>query len=137
MMISNENQPLQGMRILVAEDNMLLALETKDVLQNAGADVLGPAKTLADTLALARAPYLTCAVLDVKLGCELVFSAAQVLKDRHVGIIFYTGYNDPEGLRRNWPGAQVVSKPAPAQLLIGAVNAATQLWRYGSQQDRL
>ncbi len=126
-MISNENQPLQGMRILIAEDNALLALETKDVLQKAGAEVLGPAKTLADTLAFARSSYLTCAVLDVKLGCELVFAAAQVLKDRHVGIIFYTGCDDPEGLRRNWPDAQVVSKPAPAQLLIRAISTAATL----------
>src|SRR5271165_1970633 len=80
-MISCQDQPLQGTRILIAEDDPLLALDTKCLLEDAGADVVGPAGTLADTLALARSASLSCAVLDINLRREFVFPAAEVLKE--------------------------------------------------------
>ncbi len=66
-MISCQDQPLQGARILVAEDDAILAYDMEDLLRNAGADVVGPARMLADALALARSASLSCAVLDVNL----------------------------------------------------------------------
>ncbi len=117
-------QPLRGACILIAEDDAMLAFDLQDVLRKAGAEILGPAATLANALALARSASLTCAVLDVNLRHELVFPAAQVLKERCVKIIFHTGCGDPEGLRRDWPDAQILKKPAPCGLLIRTVCAA-------------
>ena len=115
---------LRGARILVAEDDTFLAYDMKTLLQNAGADVLGPARTLAGTLALAKSASLTCAVLDVNLGQEVVFPAAQVLKERGVSIVFYCGYGEPERLRRDWPEAKVLIKPAPYELLMQTIREA-------------
>ncbi len=118
---------LRGARILVAEDNMILAYDMVNLLQNTGAEVLGPARTLAQTLALAESASLSCAVLDVNLGQELVFPAAQLLKERGVGIVFQTGHGEPEMLKREWPEAQVLIKPVPSTLLIQAVRETC--WR--------
>jgi hypothetical protein len=52
---------------------------------------------------------------------NLVFPVAKLLSDRGAGIIFYTGYGDPESLSRDWPSAQILIKPAPPRLLISAV----------------
>src|SRR5271167_1120461 len=118
------DQPLQGARVLIAEDEAILALDMMNVLRNAGAEVLGPAATLADTFALARSASLTCAVLDVNLRREFVFPAAQVLKERGVRMIFYTGCCEREQLSQDWPDAQVLAKPAPVKLLLRTVGEA-------------
>lgn len=119
-----QHQLLRGFRILVAEDDMILALDMERSLGDAGAQVFGPVKTAADAIALAQTAPLTCAVLDVNLGCELVFPAAQVLEDRNIKTIFCTGYGDLHGLQTDWPNAQILAKPVHPQLLIRTVRSA-------------
>jgi CheY-like chemotaxis protein len=115
---------LKGARILIAEDNAILALDLMNVLQTAGADVLGPATSLAKALALAAAQAPTCAVLDVNLRGETSFPAARLLQERRIGIVFHTGYGELETLRRHWPDAQVLSKPASRESLLRAICTA-------------
>jgi len=119
-----EHQPLKGSRILIAEDNAIQALDLKLSLQDAGAEVIGPARSAAEAIALARSNSLTCAILDVVLRRERVFRAAEFLKRRGVKIIFHTGSSDAQAFKRDWPEAQVVMKPAPRELLLQAVYAA-------------
>jgi DNA-binding response OmpR family regulator len=118
------DRPLQGARILVAEDDAILAFDLGITLQRAGAQVLGPTLTLAHTLAMAQTVTLSAAVLDVSLRHEEVFPAARELKARGVGIVFYTGYAAVDELTRDWPDAQVLTKPTPARILVEAVRRA-------------
>ena len=122
-MIKAKCQLLLGSRVLVAEDDVILALDMERSLRDLGAEIFGPAKTAADATALARTAPLTCAVLDVNLGCELVFPAAQVLRDRGINTIFCTGY-DMHVLQQDWPDAQVLAKPVCSQMLIRAIRTA-------------
>ncbi len=123
-MICNQPRLLQQARILVAEDNAILAYEMQTLLRDAGAVILGPARTLADTLAFARSAVLSCAVLDVNLRGEAVFPAARVLRERGVSIVFHTGCYTPEGLGQEWQDAQVLIKPAPLDLQMRTICAA-------------
>src|SRR5438552_15059338 len=118
------NKPLKGARILIAEDNAILAFDLIGLLCEAGADVVGPACTIERALELSEAEPLTCCVLDVNLRDGCVFPAAEILRQRQIGIVFYTGYLDPNGLMRDWPGARVLPKPAPFHLLIQTIGAA-------------
>ncbi len=120
-MNSTAEKPLRGTRILVAEDDAILAFDLGITLQKAGAKILGPTLTLAHTLTLAQTAPLSAAVLDVSLRDEDVFPAAHTLMGRGVGIVFYTGYAAVEQLKRDWPDAQVLTKPTPARLLVEAV----------------
>ncbi len=122
-MSSTEDRPLQGAWILVAEDDAILAFDLGITLLKAGAKILGPALTLAHTLSLAQTAPLSAAILDVRLRDEEVFPAAVALKERGVGIVFYTGYAAVESLQRDWPGARVLTKPTPARILIQAVQS--------------
>lgn len=106
---------------MLAEDDAIVAFDARSVLRTAGAEVLGPAATLADTLVLAGSVPLTCAVLDVNLRRETVFPAAEVLKKRGVSIIFLTGCHEWENLKQDWPDAKVLRKPAPVKLLVRTV----------------
>ncbi len=117
-------KPLLNARVLVAEDDPLIAFDIMGVLLKAGADVLGPAMSVERALELAQTEKLDCAVLDVMLRDGLVFPAAQILKYEGAGIVFYTGQIKPENLRQLWPEAEVLIKPAPLPLLLQAVIAA-------------
>ena len=62
------DQPLQGARVLIAEDDAILAFDLGMVLQKAGAKILGPTLTLSHTLSLAQSTSMSAAVLDVNVG---------------------------------------------------------------------
>jgi len=122
-----QDRPLEGVRILIAEDSAIQALDLKALLENGGAEVIGPAKTVAKALALASSAPITCAILDVMLGKERVSPVAGMLARRGIGFVFYTGGAGLDELRREWPKAQVVTKPAPFEALLKAVQAACQV----------
>lgn len=121
-----QDRPLQGQRILIAEDSAIQALDLKTILEHAGAEVFGPAKTVAEVFALASPIAIDCAVLDVILRKERVLPAAQALKERGIAIVFCTGSAELGGLSGEWPDAEVLSKPVSSQRLLEAVRAACE-----------
>ncbi len=85
---------VRGRRILVVEDEYVLAQDLRLELEDAGAEVLGPAPSVAEALALlAREAPPDAAILDVNLGGELVFPVAEALRERGVPFMFATGYD--------------------------------------------
>ena len=83
-------------RVLLVEDEYLLADELARAFRRAGAEVVGPASTLAQGLALAASlRRLDVAVLDVNLGGEAVYPLADKLARRAVPFLFATGYDAP------------------------------------------
>ena len=77
-------------RVLVVEDEFVIALEVEDALRRAG--VVGPAATPEDAARLAPEEPLDAAVLDVELRGGRVFPAADALAHRSVPFVFLTGY---------------------------------------------
>lgn len=123
-MSSDSEMPLQGAKILVAEDDAILAFDISIMLQKAGASILGPTVTLNHTMTIAADTPMSAALLDVSLRGEEVFPAARVLTERGVGVVFYTGYAEVDKLKREWPNAEVLTKPAPPRRLVDAVARA-------------
>lgn len=115
------NKPLSGFHVLVAEDDAFQALDIMNVLEEAGAEVLGPAITLKAAQAFVKSSVVDCAVLDVKLGADLVFPVAQTLQEKGVAIVFQTGSSDLAGIKARWPEAQVLRKPVTRRRLLEAV----------------
>jgi DNA-binding response OmpR family regulator len=72
-------QSLDGARILVVEDEPLIALDIREGLAEAGAVVIGPSSTVSSALALVGTRGLAAAVLDVRLDGETVFPVAAAL----------------------------------------------------------
>src|SRR5262249_19301040 len=103
------DKPLEGSRVLVAEDNPILAYHNSRSLIEAGAQVAGPAITVDRALELAVAEVIDCAVLDVYLRDGLVFPAAEVLKQKGAGIVFFTGRADTSRIKQEWPHAEVLA----------------------------
>lgn len=84
---------LTGLIILVVEDELLLADHIVEILQEAGAEIIGPVGTLSGALALLQTiGPLDGAVLDIRLQDEAVYPLADALRERAVPFVFVTGY---------------------------------------------
>jgi CheY-like chemotaxis protein len=84
---------LAGRRILVVEDDLVVALDMSDMVEELGGAVVGPVGQLARGLALAESEELAGAILDVNLGSENSFDLADRLRADNVPVIFATGYD--------------------------------------------
>ncbi len=88
---------LQGKRVLVVEDETLLAMMLEDVLTDAGAHVVGPAATVEQAMGLIDSQVIDVALLDVYLRDQRSDSVAETLRQRGVPYVLATGYNNPHG----------------------------------------
>ena len=88
------DQVLRGCRVLVVEDEYLLADDLSLALSSAGADVLGPVPSIAEATAeIAAGRRIDLAVLDVNLRGDMVFPVADALVERGIPFAFATGYD--------------------------------------------
>ena len=85
-------RPLQGRRVLLVEDEYLVAMEIEDILVELGAEVVGPFARVEPALSAARREALDGAVLDVRLDGETIDVVAAVLVARGVPVLLTTGY---------------------------------------------
>lgn len=112
---------LDGYRILVAEDEPLVAMLLEDVLQDAGATILGPVGTVAEALVLAATQRPDVAVLDLNLSGETCLAIADALVAAGVPFLLATGYGGENPLPRH-AGVQVLQKPYEPAALIAALS---------------
>jgi CheY-like chemotaxis protein len=83
---------LEGLRILIAEDNLFAAMELEQTLLAFGCQPVGPVARLDQALSLALSEDLDGALLDVELQGEMVFAVAEELQRRRIPMIFASGY---------------------------------------------
>jgi DNA-binding response OmpR family regulator len=81
-----------GRRVIVVEDEMMIAMLLEDMLTDLGHTVVGVAGRLDSALALARETDADMAILDVNLSGEVSFPVAKVLTERGLPFMFATGY---------------------------------------------
>ena len=112
---------LSGERVLVVEDEFIIALDIQASLEEAGATVVGPALTLQQALQLAEKEKLSAAMLDLRLGRDSASPVAQILRERHIPFLFYTGQPVGDPVRRAWPQSTTLSKPASGDEIVRAV----------------
>lgn len=110
---------LNDKKILFVEDEPLVARATAQLLEGMGAVVIGPAKTLAEGVALARAEDIDAAILDFSLRGEPSALIAEELRAREIPFIVATGY-DVEDIEL-FDGAALILKPYTAQSLQTAL----------------
>ncbi|HLY04416.1 MAG TPA: response regulator [Rhizomicrobium sp.] len=118
---SAPNTRLAGARVLIVEDEFIIALEIQANLEEAGATVIGPAYTLEQALELAEREQLSAAMLDLRLGRDSASLVAQLLHERQIPFLFYTGQPPSDPIRRAWPESTTLSKPASSDEIVHAV----------------
>jgi DNA-binding NtrC family response regulator len=112
---------LQDCRVLVVEDEYMLADELRTELRTAGAIVLGPVADVEEALGLIRSgQHIDGGVLDVILSGEMVFPAADLLAERGVPFVFTTGYDDSV-IPSRFAGVVRCEKPINMRLVRQAI----------------
>ncbi|HEY4043352.1 MAG TPA: response regulator [Rhodopila sp.] len=114
---------LHGKRVLVVEDEALVAMLIEDCLEGFGCDVVGPCNTVEAALEAARTQAFDVAVLDVNLRGSRVYPVAELLTDRHIPFLFLSGYGD-EAIPPDRPGWTVCAKPFRVNDLERLLSAA-------------
>jgi len=112
----SEATSLEGLRLLVVEDEMLVALALEEMLGDFGCVVVEVAGTVDRGLALADKLTLDGAILDINLGGEKVFPVAQRLAERGVPFVFCTAYG-AAALPACFAKAPTLAKPYNEQRL--------------------
>lgn len=113
------NSP-EKLRILIVEDEFLVALVLEDDLRSAGHTVLGPFSNLPSALEGARRETFDVAVLDINLGGTMVYPLADDLTRRGVPFLFLTGYG-PADIPVRFAQTPRVAKPYESSSLLTAI----------------
>jgi len=114
---------LHGKRILIVEDEYLIARQVRRAIEASGGTVAGVVGTVADALRIVDAdPAIDAAVLDVNLGGERITPVAQRLADTGVPFLFSSGYEQAEFVSA-FGHAPHLRKPTTAPQLIAGLIA--------------
>jgi CheY-like chemotaxis protein len=104
------NSSFSGRKVLVVEDEMMVAWLLEDTLAELGCAVVGPAAGVKEALAMIDAKAIDVAVLDVNLNGEMSYPVADALVARGVPFVFSTGY-DKDRLLDGYRSFPVLQKP--------------------------
>jgi PAS domain S-box-containing protein len=104
------------LRVLLVEDEALVAMTIQESLTEFGFHVIGPVCTVSEAEAVAKDDQVDAAVLDINLGDGLVYSVAEILAARDVPFVFVTGY-DAESVDSRFREIPVLQKPIEREML--------------------
>jgi CheY-like chemotaxis protein len=109
-----------GLRVLVVEDEPVVAMCLEDILDSLGCVTIGPASRLAEGLALAEQGGLDAAILDINLGGERSTAIAQALQERCIPFVFASGYGSPP---EGFSSPPLIEKPYREAEVVAALIA--------------
>ena len=107
---NSRGEGLNGLRILIVEDEAAISLLLEDMLLDFGCEVVGPAGRLSAALDLAAKETFDLAILDVNVAGEPIYPVAETLERRNVPFVFSTGYGSA-GIKDAYRDRPVVQKP--------------------------
>lgn len=111
-------------RILVAEDEFIVAFDLCDTVQEAGFEVEGPHSEISTAMLAVQKARPDLAILDVELEDGDAFPLAEALMAEDVPVIFHSGQFTPEEVRSRYPTAIACSKPCPPNVMLAKVQKA-------------
>jgi len=115
---------LDGLRILVLEDELLIAMDLEQLCRDHGAADVTIARELAEIDEQALPSRFDAAIVDLMLGAVSTLDFAAGLRNEGVPFVFASGYSDPDEVRSSFPDIRLLTKPYSGEDLIEAVAAA-------------
>jgi CheY-like chemotaxis protein len=122
---ANDEINLKGRRVLVVEDDSLVAMLLVDMLEAIGCEIVAVASRLEDALEKAQSLSFDLAILDVNLEGAKTFHIAELLSKRAIGFAFTTGY-DKAHLPADFTNAPLLQKPFIERDVARALRRAVQ-----------
>jgi DNA-binding response OmpR family regulator len=108
--MQNNDGPRHGGRVLVCDDNLLMADVVAEFLLECGVEPMGPVGRLESAMRMARERALDGAILDINLNGRPCFPVCAILSARRIPFIFLTGY-PAAAIPIEYRGAPLVAKP--------------------------
>ncbi|MGE0597357.1 MAG: HWE histidine kinase domain-containing protein [Hyphomonadaceae bacterium] len=109
-------------RVLLIEDNLIIALDAQEMLLRMGAEGVDTASSVSDAIGIIEKRMPDFALLDVNLVGETSFPAAERLMSAGVPFMFATGYGDDLKFPREFSGVAVVTKPYSEEGVLAALS---------------
>ena len=117
--------PLIGKRVLIVEDEPVIAIDHASALTEAGAEIVATCTTVHGAVAFLQERPIDVAVVDFVLADGNSEPVQSLLRQKHIPFVVVSSY--PHMLVRSEPGQEVLSKPVTADLLCGRVVEACKL----------
>ncbi|MEL6415942.1 MAG: response regulator [Pseudomonadota bacterium] len=114
------------LRILVAEDEPIVAFDLCDTVEEAGYEVEGPYAGLSSASQACEGETPDLAILDISLQDGDVYTLAEKLEADNVPIIFHSGSHKEKEVQARFPRATTLTKPCPPADMLSAVNEALE-----------
>jgi DNA-binding response OmpR family regulator len=114
---------LTGCKVLIVEDDPLIAMSLETTLCDTGAEILGPAHTVAHALKLIDASAPDAAILDYRLEKETSARVAARLNQLQVPFLFYTSFRGT--IAQDHPGVLIIDKPTEPDRLVSELERLT------------
>jgi DNA-binding response OmpR family regulator len=124
MELTDLSSLLDGLRILLLEDELLIAMDVEQLCLDHGASEVTIVRSLGDLDQAGIAGRYDAAIVDLMLGGVSTLDFAQRLKDCDVPFVFATGYSETDEIRSTFPGVALVEKPYAGADLVEAVAAS-------------
>lgn len=112
---------LAGLRILIVEDDALVALNLQEFVESLGCHVVGPTGRLSEALTILDAEEIDGAMLDINLHGEMVYPLAERLAERQTPMLFCSGYAFTTAVPPRFSHYKQVAKPCVEHTLRTAM----------------
>lgn len=123
MTVPRAHERLRDLRVLIVEDETLVALLMEDILSDLDCKVVGTVSRVSQALDLLKTMPVDMAILDVNVAGQEVYPVAAVLDESGTPFIFATGYGEG-GIAEPWSGRPMLHKPFQNDDLVKAVMSA-------------
>lgn len=123
---TTRSSPSARLRVLVVEDESLVAMFLEDVLEDLGHEMVGPYSRVDAALPAAQSENFDVAILDVNVNGQAIFPVAEAIASRGLPFIFSTGYGQkslPEQYRSR-PTLDKPFLPSDVESVLGKIAAA-------------
>lgn len=120
-----QTNALAGKRVLIVEDEPVVAMDHAALLAQAGAEIVATCATVRGAVDCVRNNPIDVAVVDFVLADGNSEALQTALKRKHIPFVVVSAY--PRPLVRTEPGQEILQKPVSAELLCGRVEAACKL----------
>lgn len=121
----SDQTPVAGLRVLLVEDEVVIAMTAEDMLEEIGCRVSAQASTLSEAMEQADNADFDLALLDINLHGVMSIPVAHKLRDAGKPFIFTTGYG-AIGLDDAFGDIAVVTKPYTMRTLSSAISEAVR-----------
>lgn len=116
----------KALRILIVEDEILVAMNLEDMLGEIGHSVIAIATRITQASAMATSSEIDLAILDLNLAGSLTFPVAEILRQREIPFMFATGYGS-QGMTEKYRNEVVLVKPHGIHELQSAIDNVTSV----------